>query len=137
MERQKQIDEAVKRMHKFGLMPKIVTEFENEGIVQYSEPSSLGGILFWVSNEPEWVKIIQDFEKKYQAVVYHVIHNHTFYGEILSFLYVSSEEDEWELDNEDLSEMRPLVYVKNLNYPEFSEFGSIRVMEKAGGLLRV
>ena len=137
MKHEKQVAEAVKRMKKLGLMPQIVVEFENEGIVQYSEPTPIGGILYWLSNEPEWREKVRVFEDEYHSLVYHVIHSYTRYGEQLSFLYVSDAEEEWEMDNIAIEDKYPFAYVENLDCPEFSEFGTIAVDERAGGLVRI
>lgn len=39
------------------------------------------------------------------------------FGRCLALLYVSAEEEEWELDREDLKGRVPLAYVANLDAP--------------------
>ena len=51
-------------------------------------------------------------------------------------LYVSAEDEEWELDREDLEERVPLAYVANLDAPDCSELGSIGIAPANGGLVR-
>ena len=54
----------------------------------------------------------------------------------LALLYVSAEEEEWELDREDLEGRVPLAYVANLDAPDCSELGSIGIAPANGGLVR-
>ena len=136
MERAKKINEAVKRMKALGLFENIIKEFEKNQTLEYSEPTPLGGILYWVHNNPEWSEKIKEFELEYNVLVYHAIHNYTKFGELLTLLYVSNEEENWKYDNEDIKEGYPMAYVLNLDCPEFSEFGAIGVKEIAGGLIR-
>ena len=80
--------------------------------------------------------ICGSFEEEYNAVVYHVIHSHTNFGELLSLLYVSEHEEEWEYDREDLEEGIAVAYVENLTYWDCSEMGSIGIEPRNGGLAR-
>lgn len=128
--------EASERMRTLHLMPQIIAEFENEGIVEYSERTPLGGALYWIHNDPKWLKIVQEFEEKHNALVYHATHEYTAYGELLSLLFVSPDKDDWEMDRMDLLNDSCFAYVVNLDCPEFSEFGLIGVKEAAGGLIR-
>ena len=54
-----------------------------------------------------------------------------------SYLYVSKYKEEWEMDVNDLGEGYPVVYVENLEDPECSEFGSIRIFPNGDGLIRI
>ena len=138
MEREKKIKEAMKRMKKLQLLPQIIEEFgEHPELVQYSEPTPLGGILYWIKNEPEWMKKVEEFEKENNAVVYHAIHSYTNYGEMLSLLFVSDYEEEWEMDNEDIEDGYVMTYTINFDDPICSEFGTIVVRPAMGGLKRV
>lgn len=44
---------------------------------------------------------VRRFEKEYGYLVYHVIDNPTSIGRMHSYLYVSSNEEEWEQDRQD------------------------------------
>ena len=52
-------------------------------------------------------------------------------------LYVSKNMDEWETDQEELSEGIPFVYVKNLDDDSCSEFGCIQIASANGGIKRL
>ena len=131
MEKEKQIKEAIERMKMLGLYQPVIKEFEKENVINVSEH---GGILFWLNDEQK--QIVNEFENKYNAVVYHVIHNYTEFGELYSMLYVSEHEEEWDWDKDDIRHHIAIAYVKNLNEDSFSEFGSIGIKEQFGGLVR-
>jgi hypothetical protein len=92
------------------------------------------GILYWLSKEEQ--EMVKEFEKKYSAMVYHVIKNNTELGKLLSFLYVSDEKESWDADIEDLKNGFSFAYVRNLNEDLFSEFGGIGVKPANGGVDR-
>ena len=123
--------EALERMKTLKLYPNVIKEFEEENVVNMSEN---GGFLYWLNDEQK--EIVSDFEAEHDALVYHVIHDFTGFGELLTFLYVSDYEEEWEDDREDLKVGYALAYVKNLTDDYCSEFGSICFRPQFGGLVR-
>lgn len=126
-----QKQEAIARMKKLDIYTPAITDFEKENLINKSEH---GGILYWLNeNEKEMVK---EFEEKYGAMVYHIIHNYTNFGELYALLFVSKYKDEWGYDNDDLNHNICLAYVKNLDEDAFSEFGSIGIKSQFGGLVR-
>lgn len=131
MTKQKQKQEAIERMKLLKLCPNIIKEFEKENIVNLSEH---GGILYWLDSDQQ--AIVDSFEAEHDALVYHVIHSFTEFGELYSLLYVSKYEEEWETDREDLKDGYALVYVKNVDDDMCSEFGSICIKPQFGGLVR-
>ena len=133
----KKKEEAISRMRKLKLMENPIREFEEEGKLNMSEGvPPIAGILYWV--EEENVKqAIAEFEEEYNALVYHVIHTMTEFGNLYAFLYVSEHEEEWEMDNDDLENYKQgVVYVYNATNPEFSELGTIGIEPMNGGLYR-
>lgn len=141
MNKQELVAEAQKRLEflkkKYKLLSEVVKQFKEDGIVFYSERQSqaLDGILYWVSNEPEYVKAIEEFEKEY-GVVYHATLSHTNFGDLLSLFYVSKHKQEWAKDNADLEEGYTFAYVVNLTDDTCSEFGTIGFKGANGGLSR-
>ena len=131
MEKAKQKQEALERMKLLNLSKNIIKEFDKEGIVNLSEN---GGILYWLDSDQQ--AIVDEFEKEYDALVYHVIHDFTEFGELYSLLYVSKYEEEWEDDKDDIKNGIALVYVKNMDEDLFSEFGSIGIRSQFGGVVR-
>lgn len=135
VDKKKQMTEAVKRLKALKVHPNVIKEFSrndfSDPLLNYSDC----GILFWVENE-EWKKIISDFEKNYNAIVYHVIFSRTTFGNMLSLLYVSEHEDEWESDMSDLADGYSYAYVANLDDNDLSEIGSICISPRFGGVVR-
>ena len=129
IERKKQ--EALERMKMLKLYPNIIREFEKDNTVNLSEN---GGILYWLDDQQK--EYVSEFETEHNALVYHVIHNYTEFGELLTFLYVSDYEEEWKCDRADLKDGYACAYVKNLDEEAFSEFGSIAFKQQFGGLVR-
>lgn len=126
----RQFDEALKRMKMLKLSPQCIKAFKN-GKVWLSEGI---GYLYEVNDQEQ--KMVDEFEKKHNAKVYHVIHNRTQFGELYSILFVSQYEEEWEMDVEDIKQNIVFVYVLNKTYDDFSEFGSIMIRPNIGGLIR-
>ena len=130
-------EEAIKRMKELGLFAPCIKAFKRDE-VQLSEPT---GGLYEFSSDKELTAKVQEFEKENNALVYHVIHTHMMLDgeemDMYNFLYVSDYQEEWEMDQNDIKEGYALVYVWNKTIDYFSEFGSIAVKEKFGGLVRI
>lgn len=132
--REIQKEEAIKRMKLLGLFAPIIKQFAYEDLV--SESVSPLYACYWINDEQR--ARVQEFEKEYGALVYHIIHSYTSAGEMESYLYVCGSPEEWEMDIEDIQYGCQLVYVYNKTDPEFSEFGSIGIqLMPSAGLKRV
>lgn len=128
----KQKQEALSRMRMLDIYYPAIKEFEKENVINVSEH---GGILFWLNDEQQ--EMVKQFEEKYNAIVYHVIHNYTEFGELYSLLYVSQHENEWDYDKDDIKHNTALCYVVNKDEECFSEFGSIGIKPQYGGVIRI
>ena len=139
MLKEKQKQEAIKRMKILKLLPNIIEDFKTEDIVFYSESLSrdFQGILYWVSNKEDFVELIEHFEDRYEALVYHAILGHYDFGTCLNLLYVSNDKSEWITERNVLKEHLDYAYVHNFDEPEFSEFGFIRLRPVSGGVTRI
>lgn len=141
--KQLQKDEALNRLRilqmKYGLLENVIKEFQAEDTIYYSKyiNKNLQGILYWITNEEEYVNAIKEFEEKNQAKVYHAILCPMEYGRILSVLYVSQHQDEWKMDRDDLNDGIPLAYCINLDDDTTSEFGTIQITKANGGISRI
>lgn len=124
--------EAIQRMKALGIFSQTIKQFKS-GLVSYSEPPM--GANYWVDDDQK--KIIKEFEEENNALVYFVIRSYTEFGKLDAFLYVSDYEEEWEMDRADISDDYALAYVYNYDIPEYSEFGSVVVQNRFGGLVRV
>lgn len=138
--RETQIAEAKHRLRllqtQYNLHPNVLKDFEGgkltpEGTFNVSE----NGILYWPDDD--LLDEVKSFENKYGALVYHAIKtNYVQLGTMYSFLYVSKNTEEWDMDMWDLEAGYAVAYVWNASDPEMSEFGSIGIAGRYGGLVR-
>lgn len=128
---EKMVQEAVKRMKALNIISPVIKEFEKDRVINKSE---YGGFLYWLDDREK--EVVRKFQEDTGAIVYACILNHMQFGDCLSMLYVSSHEEEWEYDREDLAHSSPFVYVYNFDAPELSEYGCIGVCPRFGGLAR-
>ncbi len=131
MTREEQKQEALKRMKLLNFHPAVIDEFVQQDKLNLSE---FGGFLYWLDESQQ--RAVEEFEREYNALVYHVIHSFAEFGELLTFLYVSSYPEEWDMDMHSLQSGMPIAYVKNLSQDCFSEFGSVGIRPNIGGLIR-
>ena len=123
--------EAIRRMNGWWKLHRnVINEFKT-GKLNLSERF---GALYWLNDEQK--RIVDEWAKETGYVPYHVIHNMTEFGELLSILYVSSEKDEWKEDEAEALEGIQMAYVKNVSDNFCSEYGRIGVRPSFGGLVR-
>lgn len=142
--RQLQKAEAIKRLELLKLLPNVITDFKNTDTVYYSERQNkiFDGILYWISNNEDYERLVKEFEENYDALVYHTQLTRFSYGLCLSMLFVSKYQEEWEMEREAITNpydgvIDTYAYVANLNEPDFSEIGRIGIIRKNGGISRV
>lgn len=70
--------EALTRMKMWGIYLPTCMQFEKEDLVSESAPPL--GACFWL--DAEQLARVRAFEEKYDALVYHVIHCFTTFGEL-------------------------------------------------------
>lgn len=131
--KEKMKQEAIERMKRLGISSTAISLFEEDGDIALSvNPYRLAyGIM------PEYKKLIDKWEAESGCMTYHAIYTVTRVGALLSLLFVSSNEVEWELDRENIDEGYPTAYVLNLNTPDFSGYGAISVENIDGVLKRI
>lgn len=133
----RQRKEAVRRLEQltetFALKKDILNRFQ-DGVVAYClEICPEEGFAAPKNFDLKWRLEKQGFEYVYDTLVYLVLVNKTVYGEMLSMLYVSSNEEDWEWER--LTEDYITAYVYNLD-TEFGEFGDIFLTSKDGMPIR-
>lgn len=136
----RRMKEAQRRLEKltedFDLNGDILNQFK-EGSVSYCFPISVDGMPFYINVvrcfDQKWREEIEKFELKRDALVYLALVNITPYGEMLSMLYVSSHEEEWEYEGP--TEDYVAAYVHNFDMGE-GEFGDIFLTSNEGVLIR-
>lgn len=131
-------NEALARMRILKIHENAVNDLEKNDIANVSFFGC--GILYWPTDKQ--IELIKKFEDQYNCLVYHGISSTTEIGELLTLLYISQYESDWPTDREDLKNYDPrygysiMAYVYNLSNDIFSEFGSVCVKPKNGGLVR-
>ena len=125
--------EAIKRMEVLDIYGPTINQFENEGVLSYSEPPL--GTNYWLDDEQR--KIVREFEEEHHALVYFALRSYTKIGIMDSFLFVSDYPEEWVLDNNDIKNGYAYAYVYNYDVPEYSEIGMIGIEPRFGGLVRI
>ena len=127
---EEQKKECLTRLKLSGLCNEVITDFKNGQLYKTEQL----GILYYINDKEK--AVVKDFEEKNNAMVYHILHSNTEFGELLALLYVSKYKEEWQMDREDLRDNIALSYVYNVDCPDFSEFGSIGFAQRFGGLVR-
>lgn len=125
--------EAIKRLRAIGIIGDAISQFKHEDTVMVSENPY--GFLYWLNDDQK--QLVKEFEEEYNALVYLANFCTTEFGQLLSLLYVSDYEEEWSMDNADLSDGYAMTYCINLDCPDFSEFGSIAFRPINGGIKRI
>lgn len=93
---------------------------------------------FWIDQEPEAYKRMQEIEQKHGCKVYAVTHEYTEFGECWDYLIVTSYPEEWDdLVYKNGSMFYAFAYVWNKDDELCSEFGSVGVRSCGGGIKRV
>ena len=131
----RQNTEAVKRMKEIGIASHISQVFEENGIVSLSED---GEFLHRLDEDEQ--KMVDNFEKEYQCLVYHVLKSTGNLGFVYTFLIVTRDPNEWELqlapyDYNGETAMRVLVYVINDAW-KCREFGDVVISVDTEGCVR-
>lgn len=126
--------EAIKRMRVLNLFEPCIRAFEKRDEVQLSEPT---GGLYEFSGDEWLTNFVKEFEEEHNALVYHVIHTFTDFGEIYNVLFVSDYPEEYEYDNADIKDGYVFVWAYNKSDPMMSDMGTIGVKWRFGGLVRV
>ncbi len=136
----KEAIERLKILHeKYELLENVITEFEKEDTLYYSEYKNkvFSAVLYWVSNREDLTELVKKVEKEKGILVYHAILTPTIYGAFFSMLYVSKNQEEWENDKIELKESLPVAYCTNLSDSKMAEFGGIQIAGAMGGIRQI
>lgn len=130
MKKEEMKQEALSRMSILQMHTNAIEDFE-KGILNRSE----GGMLYWLTDDEK--DMIMRWEAETCNLAYHVIKDQTSLGLMYSILYVSPDKEEWVFDRKDLVDGYPLSYVVNQDDPDCSDYGSIKIMPRFGGVIRL
>ena len=115
---QKQVEESKQRIELLGLEPRFSEKLYISDRYMIREVKD---------KEKELIKAINEFEKEYNAYVYHIVYNDTNIGQLYTMLYVSSHEEEWASDRADIKEKQLYAYVWNRTDNYCSEIGLVGI----------
>ena len=125
---------AIKALQQLGIFKPYIDEFEKNDTVCFFE--RFAG--FWVFQEPEIEAKMKEIEKKHNCTVFAITHEYTEFGECYSFLLVSDYPEEWnDTIVNDGDVFYAFAYVWNKTDEWCSEFGSVCLASRFGGLVRV
>lgn len=136
----KEAIERLKILHeKYELLENVITEFEKEDTLYYSEYKNkvFPAVLYWVSNREDLTELVKKVEEEKGILVYHAILTPTIFGTFFSMLYVSKNKKEWENEKTDLKDSLPLAYCTNLSDSKMAEFGGIQIAGAMGGIRQI
>lgn len=116
----KQVEEAKKRINLLveqGMRTdlNLISMLEN-GEICFCQPMNLMGnivgVIIPLSKNSDLLKITKDFVKKYNNKLfpYLVLSMNTQYGQVVTILYVSGNEDEWEYDKTEMNNKQVCAY---------------------------
>lgn len=131
-ERRKAI--AIKALKQLGIYKPYIDEFEKNDAVCFFE--RFAG--FWVFQEPEIEAKMKEIEKRHNCTVFAITHEFAEFGECYSFLLVSDYPEEWnDTIVNDGDVFYAFAYVWNKTDEWCSEFGSVCLASRFGGIVRV
>lgn len=136
----KQLKEALERMELLKLEESVI-EALKKGNLYKSETLRNPGALSKVDKVDK--DFIDNWAKEIKYLPYHVIKESTLFGDMLTILYVSNRENEWEEDREGLeplSELEPAeikVYSVIKHDRSHSGFANVNIRPFLGGLCKV
>ena len=124
-----------------GMLKDVADAYEENKQIFFSE-YQLFPVLYYIDGAPK--QVLNKIEELTENgnVVYHATHEVFEFGECWDLFVISSEDVEKssyakriceDFDNYGIQ----FAYVMNMDIPEFSEWGSIQVQPKAGGVERV
>ena len=123
--------EAIERMKLMGLLPDAIQQFKTHNIINRTERF---GLLYRLDDDE--LALVRECEDKLNAVVYHVIKSLTPQGYILSILFVSAHECEWEQDKAYIKADSQFACIKKPDDKTYTAFGRIGFQESIGGIIR-
>lgn len=124
-------EDAVKLMKMLNLHTNVIKEFKEENKLNKSETRN--GILYWLTEAEQ--NIVNDFELEHPGtLVYHVVKTNTVdFGPILDLLYITENQEDWNLYKDYLRDNFVLSY----SVTPFPENGFIKIKNVNGGLVRL
>lgn len=127
-------NKAIEYLKELDIFKPYINGFEKNNDTCFYE--NYGG--FWTFQDKELLAKQKELEEKYNCTVFAITHEYTEFGECYSFLLVSDYKEEWEytLEKVDYNKFYAFAYVWNKSDDYCSEFGTIGIKSKYGGIRR-
>lgn len=127
-------EKAIEILKQLDIYKPYINGFKDKDKVCFFE--NFGG--FWIDQEPEAYKKMQEIEQKHDCKVYAVTHEFTDFGECWDYLIVTAYPEEWDnLVYKNGNMFSAFAYVWNKTDEWCSEFGNIGIQSFGGGLRRI
>lgn len=124
-------EQSLKRMRKLQIHEFVINEFENSDKILCSDNNKVTEV------PPEIMEDIIKFSELYGNMIFHVLHSNFMNCELWEYLTVSPYPEDWEYENDLIDDMWTMSRSINMTIPDFTESGSIKVINKNGVLKRV
>lgn len=123
-------DEVVKRLKLLGVDKQDIQYFELT-----SQPIIHGDGFITFDRLFQILQEIKELQLKYGGLAYYITYDKNY--PFVNVLWLSSNEEEWEMDYEDIQNDLSFAYVLNLNDDMLSEFGTIGISNINNQIVRV
>lgn len=134
MKPQERKTKAIQIMKTMDIYKPYIEDYKKENKVCYFERYA----GYWADQEPELQEKIKQVEQQYNCTVYAVTHEYFEFGECYTMLIVTNYKNEWEYLVESQQDIHyAQAYVWNVDDDYCSEFGTVAVRSRYGGLRRI
>ena len=123
--------EALERMEELQLHNSIINTFKNSDKLLCSNHEKI------VEVPPRIRKEIREWEERYGCMAYHVVFSRIYGYEIFNALSVSCYQEDWKYERALIDCNCSMAYTINMTKPDYSESGSIMLLNVYGTLKRI
>lgn len=137
--REQQKAEALRRLKEWGTDGFAAEALENGAIAVFDKFYGFKKDDFIVlasRAEATLMEKINELEDDYGIYVYMVVRTVTEFGELYDCVYVGKDSEDWSIDAALMEDKVTMSYCINTTISEFSEFGTIGLGNKDGGMYR-
>ena len=125
-------EEAIQRLKLLEIHNSIIEDFEKKNKIT---------CIDWLRHEIKLPNKIQnklnEISKEYGITPYIATFTETIFGNFYEFLYVGPDEEYWEPAKQELSLGYAYAWVYNIDHPELSEMGRIKIEKRNGIIFRI
>ena len=137
--REEQLQEALRRMKAWGVDGFAEEALQKDTLAVFERFYGFkkDDFIVLANRIPEDIlQKARELEEEYNLFVYMVVRTITEFGDLYDLIYVSQENSDWDIDKELMEDNVTMSYCINTTIPEFSEFGTIGLGNKLGGMYR-